>query len=163
MGKSNNMAKRGRKITRKGRPDLKPRGSVHSKGGMQTLDACPKIQNHAQVIVHNGDASGHTAVFDTWAQESIIGRYGWEIIKRRDTWIDAQGINIGGSSRAGRHLRLVDSRGMAKIFWLGRATWSSLGKLSSIQIRTRPCWGRTKLSAMVSSYIRVQGSLVVNN
>ena len=81
---------------------------------MQTLDARPKIQNHEQGIVHNGDSSGHTALFDTWDQQSIIGRYGWEIIKRRDTWIDAQGINMGGSSRAGLRLRLVDSRGMVK-------------------------------------------------
>ena len=44
----------------------------------------------------------------------MIGWYGWEIIKRRDTWIDAQGINIGGPPKTGRCLQLVDARGVVK-------------------------------------------------
>ena len=65
MGKSKNMAKNGRKVTRKGRLFLNPRGSVHSKRAVQNLDVRPKSHENAQVIVHNGVARGHTAVFDT--------------------------------------------------------------------------------------------------
>ena len=89
MVKSNNMAKNGLKFTRKGRPVLKTRGSVRSKRDVWTLDARPKIHKHAQVIVHDEVARGHTAVFDTGAQQFIIGRDGWDIIKRHDTWIDS--------------------------------------------------------------------------
>ena len=53
-------------------------------------------------------------MFDTRVQQSIIGRDGWEIIKRHDTWIDAQGVNIGGSSKSGHRLQLLDARGVMK-------------------------------------------------
>ena len=32
-------------------------------------------------------------MFDTGDQQPMIGRDGWEIIKRLDTWIYAQGVN----------------------------------------------------------------------
>ena len=64
MGKSNKMAKSGRKSTVKGRLVLKPRRVVHSKRTVWTLIARPKIHKYAQGIVHDGVARGHTAVFD---------------------------------------------------------------------------------------------------
>ena len=84
-----NTAKSGHKVTRRGRLVMKPRGSVGNKRAVQNFDALPKIHKHAQVIVHKKIARGHTSVFDTGAQKSMIGRYGWEIIKRHDTCIDA--------------------------------------------------------------------------
>ena len=59
-------------------------------------------------------ARGHTTVFDTGDQQSMIGRDGWEIIKRRDNWIDTQGVNMVGPSKAGRRFQLVDARGVVK-------------------------------------------------
>ena len=53
-------------------------------------------------------------MFDTGSQKSIIGRDGWEIIKRHDTWIDAQGVNLGLPQKTGRRLQLVDARGGVK-------------------------------------------------
>ena len=44
----------------------------------------------------------------------IIGLDGWEIINRHDTWIYAQEFNMGGPSKSGRHLELVDARGVVK-------------------------------------------------
>ena len=35
-------------------------------------------------------------------------------MKRRDTWIDAQGVNVGGPSKAGPKLHLVYARGVVK-------------------------------------------------
>ena len=77
MGKSNNTAKNGRKVNRNGRPVLNSGGSVHSKRDVQTFDARPEIHKRAQVIVHDGIARGHTAVFDTGDQQSIIVSDGW--------------------------------------------------------------------------------------
>ena len=48
IGKSKNMAKNGRKFTRKERPVMNPLGSVNSKRGVQHFDACPKIHKYAQ-------------------------------------------------------------------------------------------------------------------
>ena len=81
---------------------------------MQTLDSHPKSHNYSQVIVHDGVARGHTAVLDTGSQQSIFSIGGWGIIRIRDTWIDKQGINMGGSSKSGRHLQLVYARGVVK-------------------------------------------------
>ena len=114
MGKSKNMTKRRRKVTRKGRPVIKPRGFVRSNRDVPKFDARWKIHNHAKEIAHVRIATGHTTVFDTGAQKSMIGIYGWEIIKRHDTWIDAQGVNIGGSSKSGHRLQLLDARGVMK-------------------------------------------------
>ena len=44
----------------------------------------------------------------------MIGQDGWEIIKLHDTWIDAQGVNMGVPLKAGRRLQPVDARGVAK-------------------------------------------------
>ena len=96
MKKSKNMAKNGRKVTRKGRLVLNPRGSVHSKRAAKKLDAFPKSHKHAQGIVHDGVVRGHTTVFDTGAQKLMIDRDGWDIIKSHDIWIDAQGVSMGG-------------------------------------------------------------------
>ena len=69
---------------------------------MQIFDALPKSQKHVQEIAHNRKARGHNAVFDTGAQKLMIGWDGWEIIKRHDTWIDANGVDLGGTPKAGR-------------------------------------------------------------
>ena len=44
----------------------------------------------------------------------MIGKYGWEIIKCHDTWIDTKGVKMGGSSKMGRRLQLVDVRVVVK-------------------------------------------------
>ena len=71
------MAKNGRALTQRSRPVLKPQGTALSKIAVHKFDAIPKIQNNVQVIVHNGKARGPTAVFDTGAQKSMIGRDRW--------------------------------------------------------------------------------------
>ena len=40
-------------------------------------------------------------MFDNGAQQLMIGRDGWEIIKRHDNWIDAQGVNLCGPPKEG--------------------------------------------------------------
>ena len=88
------MTKNGRAFTLRSRPVLKPQGPARIKRAVRTFDALiSKIQKHVQVIFHNGKGRGHTAVFDTGAQQLIIGRDGWEIIKRHDTWIYAKGVD----------------------------------------------------------------------
>ena len=54
----------------------------------------PKSLKYVQGIDHSGISRGHTAVFDTGAQQSMIGLVVWEIIKRPDTWIYAQDVNM---------------------------------------------------------------------
>ena len=108
------MSKSRRNVTRRGRPVLKPRGYVRSNRAVKTFDALPKIHKHTQGIAHNGIARGHTAVFDTGIQQLMIGRDIWEIIKCHDTWIDVQGVNMGGPPKSGRRLQLVDARGVVK-------------------------------------------------
>ena len=81
------MANNGRKITHKGRPFLNPRGTMHSRRAVKNFDARPKSHRNAQGIVHDRIERGHTAVFDTGAQKSMIGRDGWEMIKHHDTCI----------------------------------------------------------------------------
>ena len=73
-GKSKNMDKNRRKVTRKGRLVLNPQGSVRSKRDVQNFGARPKSHRYAQGIVHNGIARGHTPVFDPGAQQSMIGQ-----------------------------------------------------------------------------------------
>ena len=53
-------------------------------------------------------------MFDTGAQQSMIGQDGQEIIKRHDTWIDAQGVDLGGPPKEGHRLQLLDARGVVK-------------------------------------------------
>ena len=94
MGKSKNkMAKIGRVFTQRSRPFLKRRGPACSKRDVRTFDTLPKSHKHVQGIIYNGKLRGHTTVFDTGDQQPMIGRDGWEIIKRLDTWIYAQGVN----------------------------------------------------------------------
>ena len=93
----------------------------------------------------------------------MVGIGGWEIIKRHDTWIYVQGVNMGGSSKAGCHLQLVDAKGVVEKRRDGKRYLVILRQYFSVQIHTRPCWRRTKLIYMVSSYIRIQGSLVTTN
>ena len=54
------------------------------------------------------------AVFDTGAQHLMLGRDGWEIIKRHEKWIDTRSVDLGGPSKTGRRLQLVDARGVVK-------------------------------------------------
>ena len=88
MVKSKNMAKSGRKVTRRERPVLKLWGSARSNRAVQTFYALPKIHKHAQLIFHDGITRCHTTVFDTGAHQLMIGQGVWEIGKFRDTWID---------------------------------------------------------------------------
>ena len=83
---------------------------------MQTLDALYKSQNYGQGIIHDGAARGQTTVLDIGYQHSMVGMGGWDIIKRHGTCIDAKFVIVGGSSMAGRHFQLVDTRVVVKIF-----------------------------------------------
>ena len=87
---------------------------MRSKGAMRKPDVQTNKLIHAHGIIHNRKASGHNVVFDTGAQQSMIGSDGWEIIKRHDYWIDARGIDLGGPPKSGRRLQLVDARGVVK-------------------------------------------------
>ena len=98
------MAKSRRVVTRRSRLVLRPQGPTLSKKAVRTFDALPKSQKHVQGIVHNRKERGHTAVFDTGAQKSMIGQDGWEIIKRHDNWITVKGADLGGLPKAGRCL-----------------------------------------------------------
>ena len=89
---------------------------------MQNFDALPNKSKHVQGIVHNGKAIGHTAVLDTGAQQSMIGRGGWKIIRRHDKWIYARGVDLGVPPKAGRRLQLVDVRGVEKNRLDGKST-----------------------------------------
>ena len=113
MVKSKNMVKDGRKVSRRSRPDLNPQDPLISKGDARKPDAQPNNLRHIHVIVH-GKARGHTSLIDTGAHHSMIGRDGWEIIKRHNKWIDARGAYLGSSSKAGRRLHLVDAKGVVK-------------------------------------------------
>ena len=53
-------------------------------------------------------------MFDTGAQQSMIGRDGWEIIRRHDSWIDERGVDLGVYPKSGLRLQLVDARGVVK-------------------------------------------------
>ena len=53
-------------------------------------------------------------MFDTGSQKSMIGQDVWEITKRHDTWMDPQGVNLGGPPKSGHSLQLVDARGVVK-------------------------------------------------
>ena len=114
VGKSENTDKSRRKSPTKDHPVLKTPGVTRSKSAVRTLYACPKSQKYAHGIIHNGAAKGHTAVIDAGSQQSMVIIGGWDIIKRHDTWIDTQGVNMGGSSKAGHRLKLVDTRGVIK-------------------------------------------------
>ena len=99
------MAKRcGNKPPVKGRPNPKPRGVAHRKSAMRTLDVPHRSHKHVQGIVYNGAAKNHTAILGTGSQKYVIGMGGWEIIKRHNSWIYSQGVNILGTSKAGRLL-----------------------------------------------------------
>ena len=115
---------------------------------MRNLDVIFKGHNHAQGIVHNGYDKNHTTVLDTGAQKSMIGMGGWEIIKRHDSWIDAQGVNMGGLSKADHRLKSVDTRGVTKNCLDGKCYLIIIRQAFSTQIQMRHFWQRTKLSVM---------------
>ena len=71
------MAKNGRAVTRSSRLVLKPQGPGLSKRAVHKFYALLKIQKYVQLIVHNGKARGHTAVYDTGALKYMIGRDGF--------------------------------------------------------------------------------------
>ena len=117
------MVKGGRDIPRKIRPRLNPQDPLCSKGTTRSLDARPnnvKLRHIREKSI--GEVSSHMAVFDTGAQQLILGRDGWEIIKRHEKWIDTIGVELGGPSKTVRRLQLVDARGVVKIVWTGSAT-----------------------------------------
>ena len=106
-------------VSRRIRLDLKPLDPLCSKGDARKPNSRPNKLRHIQGIVQR-KARGHTAVFDTDAQQYMIGRDGWEIIKRHNKWIDARGIDLGSSLKAGRRLQLVDAMGVVKIHLDGK-------------------------------------------
>ena len=120
MGKYEKMAKSGCRSPVKGRPGLKPQGVTRSKRYVKTIDARPKSQKYSQRIVHDRVTRGCTVGLDTGAQQSMVVVGGWEIIMRHDTWIDAQGVNMGVYSKAWSRLQLVDARGVVKKFLDGK-------------------------------------------
>ena len=106
--KSKNMVKGGWVITRKSRPGLKPQRPLGSKRmpGQSASTGPNKFKlklRHVQGVVQGG-AGAHGAVFDTRAQQSMLGRDGWEIIKNHEKWIDTRGVDLAGPSKTGRHL-----------------------------------------------------------
>ena len=119
MARKSKMAiKGGRAISRKSRPGMKPRRPLGSKGtpgqSASTVPNKPKVKiKHVQGVVQGG-AGAHVAVFDTGSHQSMLGRYGWDIINNHDKWIDTRGVDLGGTSKTGRRLQLVDARGVVK-------------------------------------------------
>ena len=113
MVRLKNMDKGGRAISRRSRPSLNPRDPLCSKGAARKPDARPNKLRHVRGVVQ-GKVVGHTVVFDTGAQQSMLGRDGWEIIKPHEKWIDTRGVDLGGSLKTGRRLQLVDARGVVK-------------------------------------------------
>ena len=104
--KSKNMVKGGWAINRKSCPGLKPQGPLGSKQmpGRPDSTVPNKLKlSHVQEVVHGG-AGTHVAVFYTGAQQSMLGRDGWEIIKNHEKWIDTRGVDLGGPSKTGRRL-----------------------------------------------------------
>ena len=101
--KSKNMVKGGRAITRKSRLGLKPRRPLGSKRmpgrPANTVPNNFKLKlRHVQGVVQGG-AGTHLSVFDTGAQQSMVGRDSWEIIKNHKKWIDTHGVDLGGPSK----------------------------------------------------------------
>ena len=78
----------------------------------------------------------------------MIGMGGWEIIKIHYSWIYAQGVDMGGSPKGGRHLHLIDTRDVVKIIWMGNATWLYVGKHFPTIIQRRPFLQNKKLNVM---------------
>ena len=116
--KSKLAIKGGRATPRKSRPGLKPRGTLGIRGtSRSTANSSPnksrvKLRHYQGVV--QGAAGAHVAVFDTGAQQSMLGYGGWEIINYHDKWIDTRGVNLGGPSKASRRLQLLDVRGVVK-------------------------------------------------
>ena len=110
--------KGGQTIPRKSRPGLKPRGPLGSRGTPRSTARTSPNKSRVKLRHYQGVVKGaegaHVAVFDTGAQQSMLGRDGWEIIKNHDNWIDTRGVDLGGPSKAGRRLQLVDARGVVK-------------------------------------------------
>ena len=97
MGNQKNMANRcGQNSLFKGRLNTKLRGVARGKIVVWTLDFFHRSHKNVQVIVHNGDAKNHNIVLDTGYPSSMICMRGWEIIKCNGSWINAQGVNMGG-------------------------------------------------------------------
>ena len=88
---------------------------------MQALDASHKIQKYVQGIVYNGAAKNHIVIFYTGAHQSMIGIGVCETIKRHDSWIYSQSVDVGGSSKGGRRLQLVGARVMVILFLGGKS------------------------------------------
>ena len=59
-------------------------------------------------------------MFDTGYKQLKTWRYGWEIIKRHDTWIDAKVVDLGGPPKAGRRFQLVDAIDVVKNHLYGK-------------------------------------------
>ena len=51
-------------------------------------------------------------MIDTGDQKCIIGTGGWKIIKCHDSCIYSQGVNMGGPSKGGHLLQIIDSIGV---------------------------------------------------
>ena len=88
-------------------PYLKPRGVTRSKIYVKIIYFLSKSHKHTKGIFHNGVTKNHTVVLNTESHQSIIDMVGWDIIKRCYSWIDYQGVNMGGPSNVWRRLQLV--------------------------------------------------------
>ena len=77
---------------------MNPCGVARGERSMLTLYVSHRKSNNVKVIIHNGAAKNHTVMLDTGSQQSMIGMEGRVIIKHHDSWIDAQGVDMGGSS-----------------------------------------------------------------
>ena len=120
--KFKNISKRyGWKSPTKGRLDMKPWGFACSKRAVRNLYLPSKIQNNAKGNFHSRAAKKHAAVLDTGSHQSMIVMVDWEIIKRHNSWINSQGVNMGEPSKSGIFLRLVGARGVVKIVWVDSA------------------------------------------
>ena len=99
-------------------------------------------------------------MFDTGAQQSMICRGGWKIIRRHDTWIYARGVDLGGPPKAGNRLQVVNARGGVKNCMDGKSYLVIISQAFFNPNLDKPCWRRTILSAMVLRYFHFQGSFV---
>ena len=82
----------------------------------------PKVRSMQRELSTPGPIGTMALCWIPGSQKPIICMGGWEIIKHHDIWIDSQGVNMGGPSKAGFRLQLVDAMGVANIVWIESAT-----------------------------------------
>ena len=95
-----------------GRSNPNPRGVAHNEITVQALIFLHRKSNHIQVIINIWVEKNLVAVLDTGAQYYMIIIVCWETVKRCDSCIDEQGVNMGLYSKGWRCLLLIDARVM---------------------------------------------------